>query len=56
LVQRRLDESGYRHADGGYFGQVKQAEQVRYVPREAFAKTSSWIDFENFMASEKSVL
>lgn len=27
----------------GYFGLVKHAEQVRYVPREALAKTPFWI-------------
>jgi len=45
MVLRRLDGSGCRHADGGYFGLVKHAEQVRYVPREALAKTPFWIAF-----------
>jgi hypothetical protein len=30
---------------GGYFGLVKHAEQVRYVPREALGKTPFWIAF-----------
>lgn len=30
---------------GRYFGLVKHAEQVRYVPREALAKTPFWIAF-----------
>jgi len=28
---------------GRYFGLVKHAEQVRYVPREALGKTPFWI-------------
>ncbi len=34
-----------RHADGGYFGLVKHAEQVRYGPRKALQGTPFWIDF-----------
>ena len=45
MVLRRLDESGYRHADGEYFGLVKHAEQVRYGPREALHGTPFWIGF-----------
>lgn len=41
MVLRRLDGSGCRHADEGYFGLVKHAEQVRYVPREALSKLLS---------------
>lgn len=39
------DGSGCRHADGGYFGLVKHAEQVRYEPREASQRTPFWIGF-----------
>lgn len=34
-----------RHADGGYFGLVKHAEQVRYGPREALQGIPFWIGF-----------
>lgn len=37
-----------RHADGGYFGLVKHAEQVRYGPREALQGTPFWIGFGVF--------
>jgi len=45
VVQRRLDKGGCVLQDGWYFGQVKHAEQVRYVPRRHDAKTPFWIDF-----------
>jgi hypothetical protein len=40
---------------GRYFGQVKHAEQVRYVPREALAKTPFWIAFGVGLMDEKRV-
>lgn len=55
MVQRRLDGSGRRHADGGYLGRVKHAEQVRYVPREAFMKLLSGLLFGVDLMGEKRV-
>ena len=55
MVQRRLDGSGRRHADGGYLGRVKHAEQVRYVPREAVMKLLSGLLFGVDLMGEKRV-
>ena len=55
MVKRRLDGSGCRHADGGYCGLVKHAEQVRYVPREAFARAPFRIAFGVDLMDEKRV-
>lgn len=44
-----------RHETGRYFGQVKHAEQVRYVPREALAELLSGLLFGVGLMDEKRV-
>ena len=54
MVLRRLGKSGQPSMQTGrYFGLVKHAEQVRYVPREALAKTPFWIAFWGKFDGEK---
>jgi len=49
MALRRLDRCGPAVMQtGGYFGLVKHTEQVRYVPREALAKTPFWIAWEGW--------
>jgi len=56
VVLRRLGKSGQPSMQTGrYFGLVKHAEQVRYVPRRHGARTPFLIDFRGIFRARSAL-